>query len=253
MTLWIVEKEPTELKGNFSEEDLNTVIRAAYKQVLGNAHLMESQRNYSAESQLRHGNINVKGFISAIAKSQLYRDLFFEPVSQYRFIELNCKHLLGRAPKDQTEISYHVQVYQELGYDAEIDSYLQSEEYNQNFGENIVPYCRSSSASGLKNVNFNRTFALAGSNSSSDVANKNAKLIQDLATNLATTLTAPYKGSGTPSNRIKRFRIVARGAGTTMQNKRSNVTYKINYAQMNKTIQYIHRQGGQILSITEIA
>ncbi len=142
MTLWIVEKEPTELKGNFSEEDLNTVIRAAYKQVLGNAHLMESQRNYSAESQLRHGNINVKGFISAIAKSQLYRDLFFERVSQYRFIELNCKHLLGRAPKDQTEISYHVQVYQELGYDAEIDSYLQSEEYNQNFGENIVPYCR---------------------------------------------------------------------------------------------------------------
>ena len=37
----------------------------------------------------------------------------FEAASQYRFIELNCKHFLGRAPLEQAEISRHVQIYNE--------------------------------------------------------------------------------------------------------------------------------------------
>ena len=160
MSLWVI-TEPVELQPTATEEDLPTVIRAVYKQVLGNAHLMESERPISAESLLRNGDLTVRGFVSAIAKSDLYRSLFFEGVSQYRFIELNCKHFLGRPPIDQAEISQHVQIYNEVGFEADIDSYIDSDEYAMNFGENIVPYPRTNTTEiGIKNVGFNRTFSL---------------------------------------------------------------------------------------------
>ncbi|MEO1149255.1 MAG: phycobilisome rod-core linker polypeptide, partial [Cyanobacteria bacterium J06638_22] len=114
MTLWI-EAEPVELRPSATEsaaEDaLQIVIRAAYRQVLGNAHVMDSQRLTNAESQLRNGDITVREFVRAVAQSDLYRSLFFETSSPYRFVELNFKHLLGRAPQDQAEISEHVQLY----------------------------------------------------------------------------------------------------------------------------------------------
>jgi phycoerythrin-associated linker protein len=59
----------------------------------------------SAESMLRDQNINVRGFVRAIAQSDLCRALFFETSSAHRFIELNFKHLLCRAPLDQAEIT----------------------------------------------------------------------------------------------------------------------------------------------------
>jgi phycoerythrin-associated linker protein len=70
--------------------------------------VMENQQLTSAESILRNRDINVRGFVRAIAQSDLYRSLFFETSSAYRFIELNFKHLLGRAPLDQAEITNYV-------------------------------------------------------------------------------------------------------------------------------------------------
>ncbi len=134
------EAEPLELRAYASEDDLQAVIRAVYKQVLGNAHLMESERLASAESLLRNGDLTVRGFVRIVAQSELYQSQFFHNCSPYRFIELNYKHLLGRAPQDQGEISEHVQIYNEQGYEVEIDSYIDSDEYIENFGENIVPY-----------------------------------------------------------------------------------------------------------------
>jgi phycoerythrin-associated linker protein len=161
MALWAVETTPVERRPSATEAELQVVIRAVYKQVLGNDHLMESDRLTSAESLLRNGDITVRQFVESVAKSELYRSRFFESASQYRFIELNFKHLLGRAPVDQSEISEHVRIYSDQGYEAEINSYIDSEEYLQNFGENIVPYPRSVRTQvGIKNVGFNRMFSL---------------------------------------------------------------------------------------------
>ena len=77
MALWI-ETESVELRPNATEDDLQAVIRAVYRQVLGNAHVLDNQRLTSAESQLRNGDITVRGFVRAVAESNLYRSLFFE-------------------------------------------------------------------------------------------------------------------------------------------------------------------------------
>ncbi|WP_390692790.1 phycobilisome rod-core linker polypeptide [Aetokthonos hydrillicola] len=131
-----------ELRSDRIDEDVEIVIRSAYRQVFGNEYVLDSQRLTSAESLLRQGQITVRGFVLALAQSELYRDKFFYRNSQNRFIELNYKHLLGRAPNDESEIAYHVDLYNSQGYEAEINSYIDSQEYRDNFGENIVPYYR---------------------------------------------------------------------------------------------------------------
>lgn len=252
MTLWVNDFDPVELRPNATEDDLQTVIRAVYKQVLGNQHLMESERLTSAESLLRNGDISVRQFVNLVAKSELYRSLFFEPNSSYRFIELNFKHFLGRAPQDQTEIAEHTLIYNGQGYEAEIDSYIDSDEYVFNFGENIVPYPRSTSTQvGVKNVSFNRTFALLRGDATSD-SKKPAQLIGDIAGNMSTTIKAPVAGSGTYSNTGKRFQIDVSKPGVSPVIKQSNASYEVAYSQLSAKIQSIQKAGGKILSVTEV-
>jgi phycoerythrin-associated linker protein len=253
MALWINDIDAIELWDNASEDDLQGVIRAAYRQVLGNAHVMESQRLISAESMLRNGDLTVRGFIREIAQSDLYRSLFFETSSAYRFIELNCKHLLGRAPLDQAEISEHVRLYNERGYEAEINSYIDSDEYGSNFGENTVPKSQGNRTQvGVKNVNFNRTFALDRGFAASDTAIKNAKSIEDLAGNRPTKIGFPIRGAAY-ANTSKRFRIAVSKAKFGARVTQSNATFEVSYSQMSGQIQNIQKTGGKILSITEVA
>lgn len=133
---------PIELRPNWTSSDAQGVIRAVYRQVLGNDYIMESERLKSAESLLCNGVITVREFVRAVAKSELYKTKFFYNNFQSRVIELNYKHLLGRAVYDESEIIEHLDRYENEGYDADIDSYIDSVEYQENFGDNIVPYYR---------------------------------------------------------------------------------------------------------------
>jgi len=129
-----------ELRPSASREEVEAVIRAVYRQVLGNDYILASDRLISAESLLRDGNLSVKEFVRSVAKSELYKSKFFYNSFQTRLIELNYKHLLGRAPYNESEVTYHLDLYINQGYDAEIDSYIDSQEYQNSFGENVFPY-----------------------------------------------------------------------------------------------------------------
>ena len=251
MALWITAK-PVELSPNATEEDLQAVIRAVYTQVLGNAYVMESERLTSGESLLRNGDITVRGFVRFVAQSELYRTLFFDTASPYRFVEHNCRHLLGRAPRNQAEVSEHVQIYNSDGYAAEIDSYIDSEEYSFNFGENTVPYpCGTESQAGAANVNFNRSFALMRGTATSSSSVKSAQLISALGSNLATEIQSPASAYGAYTNPEKRFVIKVAASGAGPRVTRSNTTITVNYSQLSPRIQSIHKTGGAIVSITE--
>jgi phycoerythrin-associated linker protein len=250
MALW-VNQEPVHLNSSPTEDDLQIVIRAAYKQVLGNYHVMESQRVTSAESQLRNGDITVREFVRRIALSSIYQTLFFDDVSAYRFVELNCKHLLGRAPHDQAEISQHVQRYNAEGYEAEINSYVDSAEYLESFGENTVPYAKGTQTQlGQKNVGFNRSFSLMRGEASN--SGKAAQLIGDIAANRATAISRPSSSGGAASRSAKRFRITSTRGKFGPRTVRSNFNFEVGFDQMSAKIQSIQKSGGQILSIAEI-
>ncbi|MEM6450590.1 MAG: phycobilisome rod-core linker polypeptide [Cyanobacteria bacterium P01_D01_bin.105] len=253
MSIWVTNAAPLELKPNASESDLQNVITGVYKHVLGNHHIMDSQRLESAESLLRNGDINVRGFVRAVAKSDLYRSYFFESSSPYSFIEKNFHNLLGRAPDDQAEVAAHTISLQELGYNAEIDSYIDSDEYWNSFGEHTVPYLRGHVTEvGAKTVRFNRTLNLTGGNAQ-NVAGKRAKLTTDLGVNLPTKVRVPKSLGLGQSGTGGRFRIVVEKANNgNGRNPRSKASYEIGFAQMSTKIQTIHKFGGKIVSIALI-
>jgi phycoerythrin-associated linker protein len=94
------ETPPVEWFPGRSGEEAETMIRAVYRQVLGNAYVMESERLSVPESQFKRCELSVREFVRAVAKSDLYQSRFFTSCARYRAIELNFRHLLGRPPLD---------------------------------------------------------------------------------------------------------------------------------------------------------
>lgn len=261
-----------ELRLNPTREQIETVINAAYRQVLGNDYLMASERLVSAESLLRDGNISVREFVRSIAKSELYKSKFFYNNFQTRFIELNYKHLLGRAPYDESEVVFHLDLYHTKGYDAEIDAYIDSVEYQSNFGDNVVPYYRGFTIQpGQKTAGFTRMFQLYRGYANSDRAQvgSSSHLARELATNKTSSIigpsgsnegwsfrassdVAPQKALGNAvgkGDRIFRLEVSSiRGAGYP-QVRRSTTAYLVPSERLLDKMQQIHRQGGRIVSV----
>jgi len=102
---------------------------------------MESERAeaYKAESMYRAGLIPMKEFVRAIALTETYRRRFFDCCTAMRSVELNLKHLLGRAPTTKAEMSEHITRIQTEGFEADINSYIDSAEYEMAFSDDYVP------------------------------------------------------------------------------------------------------------------
>jgi phycoerythrin-associated linker protein len=244
---------PLELWTASGLDEIQTIIRAVYKQVLGNPHVMESERLVTAESQLCDRSITVREFVRAVAKSDFYRTRYFDSCAPYRFVELNFLHILGRAPQDQRELSEHIVRCVAEGYGAEIDSYIDSDEYQAAFGENVAPYYRGrSSEANMKQVGYNRMFALDRGPAQIDSAVQSSQLVYDVATNSASAIspsTNTVIGSGTE----KRFKIVVSGSKFDSPRRISATEYIVSASKMTPQIQRINRTSGKIVSITEIA
>lgn len=246
--------EVVELRSN---SDVDLVIRAAYRQVLGNAYVMEEERLATAESMLRQGQITVRGFVRAIAQSEQYRTRFFYGNSQMRFIELNFKHLLGRAPYDESEIKESVNRYTAQGYEAEIDSYLDSLEYQENFGENIVPYHRGFlTQPGQKNVGFNRMFQLYRGYANSDrIQGKKGRLAREVALNTSSPIypanSAALAGPSTSDRgEIYRIRVMQPPAANAPVVRTCTTELLVPFEQLSSKLQQLNRKGNKVMSIT---
>jgi phycocyanin-associated rod linker protein len=250
--------ETLELRADRNDIDIEIIVRAVYRQILGNSYLMECDRLSSAESLLKRGELSVREFVRAIGKSELYREKFFQNNSQVRFIELNYKHFLGRAPEDESEIAYHVDLYSTQGYEAEIDSYIDSLEYQQNFGENIVPNYRGfKSQIGQKNVGFSRMFQLyrGYANSDSSQGYKQGRLTWEVAKNTASPIHAASSSAlagATSGNRgdIYRLRVMQAASSRTTVVRRITTEILVPFEQLSSKLQQLNRKGNKVMSIT---
>ncbi|MGJ5673926.1 MAG: phycobilisome rod-core linker polypeptide [Nostochopsis sp.] len=258
----------TELRQNWSEDELQLVFRAAYEQIFGRQGVYASQKFTSAEAMLRNGKISVKQFVEILAKSEFYRECFFYKNSQVRFIELNYKHLLGRAPYDQSEIAYHTDMYASNGFNADIESYIYSSEYDNAFGNYVVPYYRGfQSIPGMKTVGYNRIFELYRGKANSDNAQfggKNSRLRSKIAMNMANSIVPPSSpGLGFTSiaptlitspalgdNRMFIIEAIAGGLNTKVAVRRSLQVYTVPFERLSATYQEIHKRGGKIVKIS---
>ncbi|TAF05378.1 MAG: photosystem I reaction center subunit XII [Nostocales cyanobacterium] len=263
-----------ELRPNASREEVELVIRTVYRQVLGNDYILASDRLISAESLLRDGNLTVREFVRSVAKSELYKAKFFYNSFQTRLIELNYKHLLGRAPYDESEVTSHLDLYINKGYEAEIDSYIDSVEYQNSFGENVVPYYRGfDTQPGQTMAGFNRMFRLYRGYANSDTAQvegTKSRLARELASNKVSSIVGPsgtndnwgFRASADNApkqnlgNAVGKSDRVYRVEVTGIRNpgypsvRRSSTAFIVPYERLSDKIQQIHKQGGKIVSIT---
>lgn len=255
------EAAPVELRPNWTQDDVQAVVAAAYRQVLGNEYLMQNEHLTGAESLLAQGVISVRGFIRAIATSDLYRQKFLYPNFHVRFIELNCKHLLGRAPYDQAEVSYHLDLFLSQGYDAEIDSYLNSAEYLNSFGDSVVPYHQDFQTDhpGQRTIGFSRLLQLYRGYASSDRAQgqKQPRLTREVAQNLATPIYAPTPevlsgGIGGGRRAVYRLRILKQSSPNAPVVRQTTMELLVAYDQLTNKLQQLSRSGSKVLSVTAV-
>jgi phycoerythrin-associated linker protein len=258
---------------NASDQDKSTIIRTVYQQVLGRQYIMDSERLTGAESLFRNGYLSVREFVRAVAKSGLYRAKFFENCNPYHFIELNFKHLLGRAPQNKAEMLHHFTILQEQGVDAEIDSYIDSAEYQERFGEEVVPYLTGwDYSAGQQGRQFSWLMQLARGAAASvkgDTAGTNFRLGKALHQDRAVPVVSPNaKGSAFQPSQVanesitkmakgigqkaKVYRIEVTGLTEYGLHKRSNTVRFVPFNKLLEAQQMIHRQGGRVASVTPV-
>jgi phycoerythrin-associated linker protein len=270
------ETPPQERVPGASAEELESLIQAVYRQVLGNAYVMESERQTVPESQFKRGELSVREFVRAIAKSDLYQSRFFTSCARYRSIELNFRHLLGRPPLDLEEMRGHSTILDTQGFAADIDSYIDSDEYQTTFGEEIVPYIRGYQSSACQSmVQFTHTFQLVrGASSSSlkgDLSGNRPKLNALTILQTPTPVISPasagavFSAPASAPTRLgvgassdgKIYRIEVTGYRSDAVNRvskfrRSNQVFLVPYDQLSQQYQRIHQQGGIIASVTAV-
>jgi phycoerythrin-associated linker protein len=268
------ETAPVTWTPGLSSDDKEIIIRAVYRQVLGNAYVMESERLAVPESQFKRGELSVREFVRAVAKSDLYLTRFFTNVPRYRAIELNFRHLLGRTPIDLEEMRMHSTLLDTKGFGSDIDSYLDSDEYQTTFGEDVVPYIRGYKTEATQTmVQFTHLFEMVrGASTSSlksDLAGKTPKLNSLVINQTPTAVKTPgstFRDSTGASRTVhgvaasengKVYRIEVTGYRAKTVNsvskfRRSNQVYLVPYEQLSATYQRIHRDGGVISSIATV-
>ena len=268
---------PLELRQDASAKDAEQVVRAVYRHVFGNDYIMQSDRLVERESLLVNGQLSVRNFVRALAKSDLYKQKFLYPHFHTRVIELNFKHLLGRAPYDESEVIEHLDRYQNQGYEADIDSFIDSDEYEANFGDFTVPYYRGfSTQTGQKMAGFPRIFKLYRGYATSDraqIAGKTSRLAKELGLDSVSAVVGPagssagwaYQASERDVKPRTAFAPAMYGgaqlyrievAGTCLPRypkiRRSNKEFLVPYNQLNSTLQRINKLGGKVASVTVV-
>ena len=193
----------------------------------------------------------MQGLITALALSDTYRRLFLDANGPYRFVELNFKHLLGRAPRNQAEISEHVQRLANEGYEAEITSYTNSQEFFRIYGTDTVPYCRTNQTTiGETNSTYVRTQNLDNGFASFD-GGKKAILLSWLATGTSPSLNERKPKGGTDRG-SRLYQIVWSTSGQVRNLRRSIQKSIVSYSSLSSTIQSLQARGGKIQSISNI-
>ncbi len=273
---------PLELIPGDDDTKKEQMIRAVYKQVLGNAYVMDSERQVIAESQFKLGEISVRELVRRIAKSDLYRSRFFDNCARYRFIELAFRHLLGRAPVDFNEMRDHAERLDSKGYNADIDSFLDSDDYQNTFGEWTVPYQRGWKTESCATMQeFTWSFQLLRGNSSSslkgDLAGNSSKLGGAAYQNRPIAVVPPssleatgwsFRPAPNLQNAPTRLGVGAGDQGMTYRVEvtaysannlrrisrytRSNRVYYVPFDKLSEQFKRIHREGGKIASITPV-
>ena len=122
--------------------EFNELIYAAYRQVFNEQQILRFNRERELESQLKGGQITVRDFMKGLALSETFQKRNYQVNNNYRFVRLCIQRFLGRDIYNNDEKLAWSIVLGTSGLEGFIDKLLSSQEYLDNFGDDIVPYQR---------------------------------------------------------------------------------------------------------------
>jgi phycobilisome core-membrane linker protein len=125
----------------YSESSTQKMIAAAYRQVFGRD-VYDGQRQKVAEIKLENGEITVREFVRMLAKSDVFRKLYWTSLYVCKAIEYIHRRLLGRPTYGRQEINAYFDICAKKGFYALVDAIIDSKEYEEAFGEDTIPYER---------------------------------------------------------------------------------------------------------------
>jgi phycobilisome core-membrane linker protein len=132
------------MRPGLSGSEKEDVLKAAYRQVFDRDICRAYSQSISdLDSKVKNGEISMKEFIRRLGKSPLYRQQFHDGFVNSRVVELAFRHFLGRGVSSMTEFSRYFNLLTQKGIGALVDALVDSQEYGDYFGEEIVPYLRS--------------------------------------------------------------------------------------------------------------
>lgn len=121
---------------------VDALIWAAYRQIFSEHLILDSYRQRFLESQLRNRAISVQDFIRGLGTSEVYRQQVADTNSNYRLVDISFKRFLGRPTYNKDEqIAWSI-ILATKGLEGFISALIESDEYQSNFGADIVPYQR---------------------------------------------------------------------------------------------------------------
>lgn len=132
----------------YSESSTQAVINAAYRQVFGRA-LYDGQRLKTAEIKLENGEITIREFIRRLAKSEVFRKMYWTSLYVMKSVEYIHRRLLGRPTYGRSETNKYFDISAKKGFYALVDAIIDTPEYDQAFGEDTVPYERYLTPAGV--------------------------------------------------------------------------------------------------------
>ncbi|MEM6836468.1 MAG: phycobilisome rod-core linker polypeptide [Cyanobacteria bacterium P01_C01_bin.120] len=138
----------TQASVRYSESSTQAVINAAYRQVFGRD-LYAGQRLKTAEIKLENGEITMREFIRALAKSEVFRKMYWSSLYVMKAVEYIHRRLLGRPTYGRQETNQYFDICAKKGFYALIDAIIDSPEYDEAFGEDTIPYERYLTPAGL--------------------------------------------------------------------------------------------------------
>ncbi|MEO1671574.1 MAG: phycobilisome rod-core linker polypeptide, partial [Cyanobacteria bacterium J06631_2] len=126
---------------NLSNHSVEVIMKGAYRQVFG-CEPFSGQHLSVAETKLRNNEIDVREFVRQLAKSSLFRNLYWDNLYITKAIAAIHRRLLGRPTYGRSEMNQYYDLCSKKGFYALVDAILDSGEYLEAFGENTVPYER---------------------------------------------------------------------------------------------------------------
>ncbi len=159
---------------NSSSISLDSVIRAIYIRVFGRLVYQEELILLkNTESKLRDSQISVRDFIRYLVKTPIFKSLYWQPFYVCKAIEYIHNRLLGRPTYGRQEVNKYFNIAYKQGYNAFVDSVIDSTEYIETFGNNTVPYERYITPLGL----FARSIKSSIYSNSSKIIEKSSPFI----------------------------------------------------------------------------